>query len=295
MDRKHSEEWHSRLARTVNSAVCFSLAYVVLTYLLWFVMGLTGRLYKFDSFIYYYGIKFILNSNTWNVSKVAIVFSSGPFFVLLLGLLGLFLFMRMKEIRTMLNVLFAWTFIIGVSIFISQFVIAALGIYSYNSLYYQGLAVSFAWLKVPVFLIYLLNALLIIPIIYLGVNCSRLFLVFSYSYAKVNNLSGRRKYFFEIAVAPFIVGSLVTIVAVFPKELSAKGILILLASTHIIYLAVIGMILGIGWLSLSYIEIVKQELVRYKSLQALNIVFIIFMLLSWAFISITFRGVYISA
>ena len=294
MDRKHSEEWQSKVSRTVNSTACFSLAYVILTYLLWFTTGLTGMLYKFDSLIYYYGIKFILNSHGWSKTSAVVVYSTGPLFILLLALVALLLFNRTKKIRTILNLFFLWMFVIGISLFISQIIMAAFGIYRYDSLYYQGLAVTFAWLRTPAKVVYWLNVPVVLLMVYVGVNCARPFLSFSYSFSKVNNLGRRRKYFFETALVPYIVGSLVTTIALFPKELSAKGVLILLASTHLIYIVVMGMILGIGWLSLAYVEVSKPELLRYKSLQVPNIIAIILTVVSWAFIYVTFRGVYLA-
>ena len=294
MDRKQSEEWQSRLARTVNSAACFSFAYVLITYLLWFATGLSGWFFKFDSFVYYYGVRFILNTKNWNAFKAVTVYSAGPLAVFFIAMICHYLYRQMKEIRTILNLFFLWVFMIGASVFLGQFIIAALGIYHYDSLYYQGLAVVFAWLKLPVFLVYILNVMVLIAIIYLGVSSSRMFLSFSFSYSKVNSLSRRRKYFFETGLAPFILGALVTIVAVFPKDLAAKNLLILLGATHIIYLSIIGIILCIGWLSLAYIEISKQELLRYKSLQIPSVMLIIFMVVSWAYIYITFGGVYLT-
>lgn len=295
MDRKQSEQWQSRISRTINSTACYTLAYILLTYLLWFVTGIAGRLYKFDSFIYYYGIKFILNGHAWSTLKVAVVYSSGPVVVLALAMLSLFLFNRMKDIRTLLNVFFLWVFITGTGIFVSEVIIADLGYRNYSSIFYQGLAVSFSWLRMPSFVLYLLNVLAVISIIFTGTNSARPFLAFSFSYSKVNNLKRRRKYFFETVITPYIAGSLLTIVAVFPKDWSAKNVLILLACMHIIYLAVIGSVLGIAWLSLAYLEISKGELGRYKSLQMPNIMAIIAVVVCWAYIYVTLRGVYITS
>ena len=294
MDRKHSEEWQSRVSRTVNSTVCFSLAYVILTYLLWFVPGLTGLAYKFDSFVYYYGIKFILNGHGWTKLTAASLYASGSVCILALALTAIFLFSRLKEIRSIANLFFLWVFIVGISIFISQVIMAGIGMYHYNSIYYQGLAVSFAWLRIPASVVYTMDVLVIMLLVYIGVNSARPFLIFSFSFSKVNNLERRRRYFFETALVPYILGSLVTIVAIFPKELSAKNVWLLLASTHAIYIAVMGMILGTGWLSLSYVEISKQHLARYKTLQEPNVVTFIIMVIAWAFIYITFMGIYLA-
>ncbi len=295
MDRKQSERWLSRVSRTINSTACFSLAYVILTYLLWYITGLAGRFFKFDSLVYYYGIKFMLNGHAWSKLKIVLIYSAGPLSMLLLSMLALLLYHNLKRLKTILNVFLLWIFVLGFTIFLSQIIIAALGVYRYDSLYYQGLAVTFAWLKIPAFLVYALNIFVVLFIIYIGVNSSRPFLAFSYSYSKVNNAAHRRKYFFEIALVPFIIGGLLTCVAVFPKDQAAKSVLVLLGSTHLIYLFVTGIVLGIGWLSLSYVEISRQQLVRYNSLQMPNVLFIILMFVAWAFIFATLRGVYVSS
>jgi hypothetical protein len=295
LERKQSEKWQGRMSRTVNSAMCFSLAYVLLTYALWFTSGLAGRFYKFDSLVYYYGIKFILNGHGWSKMKVIAVYSAGAVSIFFLATLALFLYSNLKKVKTLFNVFFLWVFVIGLSIFLAQIIMASLGIYHYNSRYYQGLAVVFAWLKLPVFAAYILDVFAVLFVLYAGVNAARPFLAFSYSYSKVNNLDHRRKYFFEIALVPFIVGVLVSWVAVFPKDNSAKDVLVLLISTHLIYVAVIGTILGIAWLSLSYIEVNKQDLVRYNSLQMPNVVFMVLMFVAWALVYISLSGVYLSA
>jgi hypothetical protein len=295
LDHKQSEKWQSRFARTINSLACFSLAYVIITYMLWFASGLVGRLLKFDSIVYYYGVKFILNGFGWSKMKVLLAYSAGAGSALLLALLGLFLYSFLKRSKTLFNVFFLWLFVIGLSIFVSQLIIASLGIYKYNSLYYQGLAVAFAWLNLPTIFVYALGILGVLVIVYTGVNAGKPFLIFSYSYSKVNNLSRRRKYFFEIALVPYLAGSLVTWFAVFPKSLAAKSILGFLIGTHLIYVFVIGVTLGIGWLSLPYVDVNKQDLVRYNSLQMPNIFFVTMMLVVWVFIYATFRGLYLTA
>src|SRR5687767_7689602 len=98
------EKWYSRLTRIINSAACFSLAYILITYAYWLVMGVAGLLLKFDSFVYYYGIKYMLNDRDWTALKVTFVYSSAPFFCLALGLLCRFVFERSKHFKTLLNV-----------------------------------------------------------------------------------------------------------------------------------------------------------------------------------------------
>jgi hypothetical protein len=45
---------------------------------------------------------------------------------------------------------------------------------------------------------------------------------------------------------------------------------------------------------MAYIEMGKQELGRYKTLQTPNVVAIVVMIVSWVIVYITFRGIYLS-
>ena len=126
------EPWYSRLSRVINSAVCFSLAYVLITYAFWYVMGQAGKLLRFDSFVYYYGVKYLLNGQAWTKLKVTFIYSSGPLFCLALGLFCLYLFQMLKHIKLMFNLFLVWAFVIGTAMFSAQGIIADLGVHEYT-------------------------------------------------------------------------------------------------------------------------------------------------------------------
>lgn len=284
MEQRNREQWYSKLFRILNSGVCFSLAYIIFTYLSWFMMGIVGKVFKFDSFIYYFGIKFILNNNTWTRLKVLLVYSTAPFTFLIAGLLCLYLFDKLKNIKTLLNVFFLWGFVIGSSVFAAQGIVAALGVGEYISPYYQNFGVVYSWLRVPKVIVYGLTVPFMILLVYFAVNYAKLFLVFAYSYTKVNKLSRRRKYFVEVAIAPFFVGALITSVVTFPMNIFVHGV----------YMLVIGLALVISWVALFYIEIMKDAVVKYKTLQTLNIVFLLFLIIVITMVVVTWKGLYLS-
>ena len=113
IELKGKEQWYSKLFRMINSAACFSLAYIILTYLHWIVMALVGNVFKFEAFVYYFGIKFILVDQVWTRFKVTFIYVSGPLFFLVAGLFCLYFFDKLKKFPTMLNVFFLWAFVIG--------------------------------------------------------------------------------------------------------------------------------------------------------------------------------------
>jgi hypothetical protein len=155
MGRSH-EKWFERMFRVINSTVCFSLAYIFITFSSWFVMGLAGLLIRFDSFIYYYGIKYIHNDRDWTKLKVSFIFSSASLYCLGLGLFCWFLFRRLKNFKMLFNIFLVWVFIIGTTMFCSQALIAILGANKYASPFYQNWAVVYAWWHLPSIVVYFL-------------------------------------------------------------------------------------------------------------------------------------------
>lgn len=249
-------------------------------------MALVGKVFKFDAFVYYYGIKFILNNHVWNRLNISLIYGAGPFSALILALFAIYFYSKLKKIRSMLNLFFMWCFVIGTSMFCAQGIIASLGTAGYNSPYYQGFSVVFAWIRVPVPVIYLLNIPFAVLMLYFAVNIAKPFLAFAYSYTKVNKVTRRRKFFFESVMVPFVVGAFVTTLIVFPMPHMF---------IHLIYLLVIAAMLIIAWLSLFYIEILKDEVLKYKKLQTPNaIFFFVLVILIILLRYVTWTGIYLS-
>ncbi len=283
-EHRGREVWYSKLFRIFNSAICFSIAYIAITQLYWVSMALVAKLFKFDSFIYYYGIKFMLNDQSWNHRNISLIYGTGPVFALMAGLLCLLFFYKLKRIPSLLNVLFLWGFVIGTGIFSTQALIASLGMNNYDSDFYQNLAVVFTWLKIPAFLVYLLNIPFAFMLIYFAANSGKPFLSLSFSYGKVNKLSRKRRYFFETVIVPFLLGGLITTVLTFPMNLSI----------HLLYLAVIAVQLLIAWYMLVHIEVLKEDVLRLKSLQVLNPFLVFFLVLAIITVLVTWKGLYFS-
>jgi hypothetical protein len=290
LEQHGHEKWYSKLFRVVNSALCFAAAYLAINYLHQVILALTARIFKFDAFVYYHGVKFLLNGHRWDKQNVCIIFASAPFFVLLYGLFNLYLFSKLKRIKILLNLFFVWSFVISTSMFVSQSIIASLGYDQYLSPFYMDSSPIFAWLRFPGPLIYALNIPALIILLYFAVNTIKPFLTFAYSYTKVNKLGRRRKFFVETAIIPFIIGAVITAGVGFPLSgtFNSNNIFI-----HGVYLLVIALVLFVVWYALQYIEIMKDDVLKYTALQSAN-VFSVFSFIAIAiFIKLTWHGLYL--
>ena len=279
-----SEKWHSRLSRVINSTICFSLAYIVITYLFWITMGMMGKVFRFDSFVYYYGIKYILNDRDWTKLSITFLYSSGPFFCLTFGLLCFFTFHKLKGIKVLFNVFLLWGFIIGTSIFTAQSLIASLGAGDYLSPFYQNFSVVYSWWHIPVPVVYMFN----IPFLFLfalfAVNYAKPFQLLAFSYLKVNTESRRKRYYLETVMAPFILGAGITTAITFPMNIFV----------HAIYIMTIAAGLLIGWISLSYIETPRESILKYPTLQSINPFFLFLLLVLIFFVYTGWKGINLS-
>jgi hypothetical protein len=278
-----TEKWTERTARAINSTVCFCLAYITVTVAFWFSMSGTAAFFKFNSFVYYYGIRILLNHGRWDKLNVTFIFSTGPIAALLVGLFGAFLFSQLKHIKSVLNVYFAWLFVVGGTIFSVQALIASLGANEYNSPFYQNFAVALAWWRIPKGGVYFLNIPFAAVFVFFATNYPRLFLQFAYSYTKVNKLSRKRKYYMDIVLVPFLIGAVGVTALTFPENMFV----------HLTYILGILIALLIGFVSVTYIDILKDEALRYKNLQQVSFGMIILLGLAVAGIILTWSGIFV--
>lgn len=281
---KGKEGWYEKLARIVNSTVCFSLAYALITLGGFFSMGLVGKLFGLNVTIYYFGVRLLLNGHKWTKVNITAIYSAFPFFALLFGLLMLYIYNQIKNKPTVFNLFLVWSFIIGTCVFAAQGFIASFGINRFDSLYYQNFAVVFSWWFLPPVTVYILSAFFMFLLFYFSVNYPRFLLSFSYSFSKINRTTGRRKYFIEIAVVPFIVGACVVTAITYPEN----------TTIHTVYLVTMAISILISIIALPHLEIIKEDLSRNKALQKFNIAIILALATVVVFIELFMqRGVFI--
>lgn len=282
--RRKKETWDSIFIRVVNSTACFVAAYVIMTYAFFLVTGLSGKIFNYNVDIYYYGNKFLLKDHNWNKISVTTIFLSGAFFSLFWGLINMYIYFKVRIYEWVFNLFFLWSFVIGTQFFIAQIFIAALGFGEYNSPFYINLAVVFAWWRFPQALVYLAMAPYVVFMAFLGISSVKAFLSFAFSYTKVNKPSRRRRFFTQIALIPFLLGSVLTTMITFPMNVYV----------HLVYLGVIFLSLIIGWYSIFYLEMTTDDVNRYQSLQKINIPILLFTLAVCGAVLLTWRGIYIS-
>ena len=257
---KGHEKWDSKFFRLLNSTLAFCIAYMIVSYSCFLCMGLAAKIFNYQSDIFYHSIKFFLHQKEWRRLSVLLIFSAPVVVMVFMGLLAMFLNYKLRKLPLNFNLIFIWIFVIGISMASSQGFIANMGLGEYDSPFYQNLAIVFSWLYVPEAAAYAFTFLTLLFFLFFVTRFVKPFLALAYSYSKVNKAARRRKYFFETAVAPYIIGAFITTYVTFPANMYM----------HIIYLVTIGIALFLGWAALLYIDIEQDFVYKYKKLQKID-------------------------
>jgi uncharacterized membrane protein len=268
------EKWDSKLFRILNSAMSFGVAYIILTAGSFLVRGLVAKMYNIKCTVYFYGIHFNADPKVWDRKNSVIVHSSGLMFIFFISLLSWGLLKKSSRLDSPLRLIFLWTFVIGICLFCSQFLSGALGVSDHNSPFGVDFAFALAWLNItPIIAFMLASAMAAI----MGISTLffvRQYLVLAFSYKKVYKLKARRKYFFETAMIPCLIGALFTTTLIFPERF---------IFIHFVQLAYLLTAMVICWYILFYVDIDYDSVSRHTSLEKVNFLLIILVVLATVF------------
>jgi hypothetical protein len=279
---KGRETWNSKLLRLLNSTMCFCIAYMIITYACFFVSGLAAKIFNYQTDVFYHSIKFFLHQKEWKKLSVTVIFSTPVIVMAVLGLLAMYLNLKLRKRTFNFNLILVWMFVVGTTMACMQGLIANLGLGEYNSYFYQNLAIVFSWFFIPEVLGYVFTAISFLVFLFFTTRYIRPFLALAYSYSKVNKLSRRRKYFFETVLAPYILGAFITSYITFPMNMYV----------HLIYIAAIGVALFLSWVALSYVDIEQDFVYKYKGLQSVDYFLLLFFFSTVVFVyTIGFKGI----
>jgi len=282
------EKFSSKASRVLNSAMSFVIAYMTIIFLYYLATALIGKIFGFDAHVYYYGVKFELGRHKWTRMNIFFVWGFGTIFTIILGGLFSFLFFQFKERIKLVNVVFLWGCVIAFSIVAAQGLLPCLQPGEYVSPFYQNLSVVFAWMFIPVPLLYIIGAFFIAFLMFFSIYTSKPFLCFSYSFSKVNKQERKRKYYFETVFLPYFLASGVILTFTYLTYQLQNFIYL-----NLVYLFTIGMSLTVSFFVININDMKVDEVLRYKNLQKLSPALFITFVLMLIFFTITNRGFYL--
>jgi hypothetical protein len=250
--------------------------------------ALMGKVFGFDSHVSYSGVKFEAGRHRWDKMNVFFIWGSGTFFITIFGGICSYLFYTFKEKTFLGNLVFLWGSVISFSIVSAQGLLPCLQPGEYLSPFYNNLAVVFAWLFFPPFVLYIICVFFMVFLVFFSIYTSKPFLSFSYSFSKVNKTERKRKYFFETVILPFIIGGAVLLAYTYYTYQSVNFIFL-----NIVYLFCIGVSLVVSFFVININDMKVDEVLRYKNLQKISPILFILFIVILIFFAVVHQGFYL--
>jgi hypothetical protein len=282
------EKFSSKSARVLNSAMSFAIAYILIMFMFAIATALMGKLFGFDSYISLTGVKFEIGRHKYDAWNVFLIWSFGTFTTALIGIFCSYIFYQLREKLYLGNMVFLWGAVISYSIIAAQGILPCIQPGDYYSPYYSNLSVVFAWLSVPIPLLYIISLAFIAFLVFFSIYTSKPFLSFSYSFSKVNKTDRKRKYFFETVFVPYIAAAFI-LLSYFHITYQSMSFFYV----NLVYILCIGLSIIVSFLVININDMKVEEVLRYKNLQKLSpALFIVFMVILLFFVVIK-QGFYL--
>lgn len=185
----------------VNSLFAFLLAYVFVYLVFNLTLLLSSAAFNIPTLLSYSEISYIVKGTGWTSDAVKVIFSSGPFIMLLLGTVMLFLYQYVSHETGILKLVVLWIY--------SLSIVQCLGEITVGSLLSKGFGYVLMYMYVNDTMVLVITVLALCGMVAAGVLSTRQYLVSANSY--FNDLPHRlnRKFLVYQFLLPFIAGNFI--------------------------------------------------------------------------------------
>ena len=228
--------------RVLQSTVLYVIAYFIVTYSSVSVSGLVAKLMGFTPVIKYFGLyKMPVSPSMWTRWSILFVYGSGPLFALILSILCYRINYITREFNTLWKALCLWISVHGVCLFFAYFITSSFGTGNPYSPFYYAFAVIASWMYIDPVLMVPFTIIGIVGIIMFGLNVVVPFLSLCFSRQLAINYSGRRGFLVQVAVIPWLLGSIITIVVSLPPNPAMRDVVMNVSKNAVIAFMMLGL------------------------------------------------------
>ncbi|MDX2001871.1 MAG: hypothetical protein SFW35_05545 [Chitinophagales bacterium] len=232
-----------KFQRVAISTLVYVIAYILVGYALSYLSGLIAMYFNFHPEIKYYGLyKMPVAPNLWTNRAVLGIYGLAPFLIFVIGIVFYQITNSIQKERTIYKVFTLWIAIHCFCLFFSLCITASFGTQAFTSPFYYGLAVATTWLHMDPVLIAPVSLGALLALIFLGIYLVRNFLALSYARPVAFNFNARRLFVIEIAIIPWLIGTILTTLISVPPNHYPKDLLVNLGRNGAFAIMILGMI-----------------------------------------------------
>lgn len=238
-----------RLIRIVHSTIIYCICYILVNYANQYGSGIAASFFGYQPDIKYFGIYNLpISPNLWTKWSVLFVFATGPMVALALGLLAYQLNLVMREYNTTIKVFALWIAVHGMATFGSYCITSSFGTDDYQLPFYYGFAVVASWLRIAKVLMVPVTLMGMVLMIIFGLLAVVAFLSLANNRKLAINYQGRRQLITQVAIMPWIIGTVLCVAFSLPPNPYLRDLIINLFKNLSIFFIILGM-----WFRLDYI------------------------------------------
>ena len=208
---KSKDTFTNKLLRILTTVFIFSAFYIISLATYHIVVGAFCNYFHLKSNYNYNGFLHLeTNYMYWSIKRITVIFLSGPFVCLSIGIYFIYLFNSLTGTVNIVRYYLLWGGIVFINFFLVQLIASPFGAFDYKGGLYQGLSVVLAWWKFKGLMLAPVAIITAIGLFYFGYFASNDFYKFSYS-TRLNvvkrgkNLFLVQVYFLPILLsAPFL-------------------------------------------------------------------------------------------
>lgn len=197
----------NKLRRVVTATAVFLLAYLVSISAYQLLTGFICFLLDYEPTITFNALLDLpIRPDLWSKFRVAAVFGSGMLWLLLSGVGAFIAFSRQSGRVTLMRSFLLWYGLLSVNLLLTYMATGAAGAFDLKWGLYQGVALVFAWWKIPAIIAIPIAILATIVSIVMGYIVSPAFLKFIYSSRRAADNKGRLLFLILTYVLPILIG-----------------------------------------------------------------------------------------
>ena len=209
---ERKRQFRKLLLLSINSTAIFILAYLVSYLMYQFAVMFMAAHFGINSILYYYEVLFPIGNNSplWSQYSIIVITFSGPFLLLVLGILYYRVIVPHEKVKGLLKLFFLWMALHCINYFFGGLI--------GGMITDQGFGYVVAWLFIPIVIKFLLSLISLFVLGLIGFTTTRYFLEASgsaYWVKKENKL----KLLFYLCFIPWFIGSLFLFIIKIPNTL----------------------------------------------------------------------------
>jgi hypothetical protein len=207
--RKHSIPGTSFLIIAINSTFIYLLAYQLMNLFINFITLVTAYSFDIPAILYYNDILFVIKGSLWTPDSVKVVYSAGPVFALISGVLLFLLYSYVSEERGILKLLVLWM--------LSHSIVFLFGDIVMGSLFSKGFGYVLMYLYANDTVKMVISVLGITIMILLGLSLTKHYLASANTYFGELPSIYSQRFLFSQFLFPMIIGNIILYLVQIPN------------------------------------------------------------------------------